>query len=60
MIRHLALNNAEFENMTFGPGLNRDARALIWFVFPFKGEGRALGRVEHLIIIFHRRREGSI
>ena len=69
MTRHLALNDVEFENMTFGPGLNRDACALLWFVsfcmiiwihvFPFKGEGRALGRVEHFIIIFHQRREGK-
>jgi len=69
MTRHLALNNAECENMTFGPGLNRDTRALLWFVsfcmiiwthvFPFEGVGRALGGVKHFIIIFHQRREGK-
>ena len=33
---------------------------IIWiYVFPFKGEGRALGGVEHFIIIFHQRREGK-
>jgi len=29
MTRHLALNDVELENMTFGPGLNRDACDLL-------------------------------